>query len=89
MRHVSWKKHGCDSCELQPFPEAHLDLKHHLGDEVLGKIKQVIVVRIRLIELTRCELGVVSHVNPLIPVVDEVGDREEGSGVTTLSFVSG
>ena len=45
---------------------SHLDLKHHLRDELLSHVKEVVVVGVSLVELARGELGVVGHVNPLV-----------------------
>ena len=52
---------------LSEVARARLDLQHHLGDEVLSHVKEVMVVRVGLVELHRGELRVVCHVNTLIP----------------------
>jgi hypothetical protein len=54
----------------------YLDLEHHLGDEVLGQVEQVMVVGIGLVELTRRELGVVRHVDALVPAKSSQGRAE-------------
>mmetsp|Transcript_7100 Transcript_7100/g.27905 ORF Transcript_7100/g.27905 Transcript_7100/m.27905 type:complete len:619 (+) Transcript_7100:390-2246(+) len=43
-----------------------LELEHHAGDELLGHLHQILVIRVRHVKLAGCKLGVVGHVDALV-----------------------
>ena len=65
IKHTVWPEVQ-HPAKVPMCPCACLDLEHHLGDEVLGHIQQVVVVSVGLVELHSGELRVVGHVDALI-----------------------